>query len=62
MDNETTVRLLFGIAGLTPPEDEIQEYVETYPTSRATWDSLYDVAGSSEPDSVLVYSAKIPGT
>lgn len=62
MDNESTVRALFGIAGLTPPEEEIREYIETYPTSRATWDSLYVAEGSSEPDSVLVYSAKIPGT
>jgi len=62
MDNESTVRALFGIAGVTPPEEEIQEYIETYPTSRATWDSLYAVEGSSDLDSAMVYSSKIPGT
>jgi hypothetical protein len=41
LDDGAIVRALLAAAGITPPEDEIQAMIQSYPRLRAAADSLY---------------------
>ncbi len=55
MDAETTVRTLFTLAGVTPPEDEMAAFIEGYPATRASLDLLYAVPDAPLTDGILVF-------
>jgi len=40
-DDGATVRALLAAAGITPPEDEIEKMIQSYPGLRSAADSLY---------------------
>jgi hypothetical protein len=40
-DTETTVKALLATAQLTPSDDELQQFVKTYPQLRAEADRMY---------------------
>lgn len=40
-DDPSTVRSLLRAAGITPPEQEIEAMIQSYPALRAAADSLY---------------------
>ena len=54
MDTETTVRTLFALAGVTPPEDEMAEFIAGYPATRESLDLLYAVPDTPLTDGILV--------
>lgn len=55
MSTETTVRTLFELAGLSPPEDEMAAFIEGYPATRASIDALYAVPDTPLTDGILVF-------
>lgn len=55
MDTETTVRNLFALAGVSPPEDEMAEFIAGYPAVRAQLDALYAVPDTPLTDGILVF-------
>ena len=55
MDAETTVRTLFTLAGVSPPEDEMAASIEGYPATRASLDLLYAVPDTPLTDGILVF-------
>lgn len=55
MDTETTVRTLFALAGVTPPEDEMAEFIAGYPATRESLDLLYAVPDTPLTDGILVF-------
>jgi hypothetical protein len=57
MDADTTVRTLLTLAGLTPPEEEIQDFILGYPAMREKLDAMYAVPGSADADGILVFRA-----
>lgn len=40
-DPRVTVRALLAAAGITPPEDEVEKMILSYPALRAAADSLF---------------------
>ncbi len=55
MDSATTVRTLFELAGVSPPEDELAAFIEGYPATRASLDLLYAVPDTPLTDGILVF-------
>ena len=55
MDADTTVRTLFALAGVAPPEDEMAAFIEGYPATRASLDLLYAVPDTPLTDGILVF-------
>jgi hypothetical protein len=41
VDDGASVRALLAAAGISPPEDEIETMIQSYPRLRAAADSLY---------------------
>jgi len=54
MDPDTTVRSLFAVAGVSPPEDEMDEFIAGYPAMREQLPTLYAV-----PDTPLTHGALV---
>lgn len=52
---DTTVRTLFALAGISPPEDELQALIAAYPATRETMDLLYAVPDTPLTDGILVF-------
>jgi hypothetical protein len=57
-DTETTVRALLVAAHLTVSDDELQQFVKTYPEMRAEADRMYLPETRSEPEPALIYRAE----
>ena len=55
MDAATTVRTLFELAGISPPEDELAAFIDGYPDTRAALDKLYAVPDTPLTDGILVF-------
>lgn len=55
MDAETTVRTLFTLAGVTPPEEEMAAFIEGYPATREALAALYAVPDTPLTDGILVF-------
>ncbi|MCC6435265.1 MAG: hypothetical protein IT196_09575 [Acidimicrobiales bacterium] len=54
-DTETTVRTMFALAGVTPPEEEMAAFIAGYPATRAALDALYAVPDTPLTDGILVF-------
>lgn len=57
MDPDTTVRSLFALAGVSPPEDEMAEFIAGYPALREQLATLYAVPDTPLTDGILVFRA-----
>ncbi|MFN0030097.1 MAG: hypothetical protein ACKV2O_23325 [Acidimicrobiales bacterium] len=55
MDTETTVRTLFDLAGVSPPEEEMQAFIAGYPATRDALAALYAVPDTPLTDGILVF-------
>lgn len=55
MDAETTVRTMFALAGVTPPEDEMAAFIAGYPATREALATLYAVPDTPLTDGILVF-------
>ena len=55
IDGEVTVRALFALAGVSPPEDEMQAFIAGYPATRAAMERLYAVPDTPLTDGILVF-------
>ena len=40
-DDGATVRAMLAAAGITPPDDEVETMIQSYPALRASADALY---------------------
>lgn len=56
--DETSVRTLLAMSGLTPPEDEVQAMIAGYAQSRAMVASLYAMPGVRYEEPATIFHAR----
>jgi hypothetical protein len=55
LDIETIVRSLLALSGVRPPEDEIQRYIDRYPTIRDSLAALHTLEVPPDTPGILTF-------
>jgi hypothetical protein len=58
IDDETTVRALLQLAGVTPSEEEVATMVAAYPATRAMVESLHAMLGVRYEEPAVIFDAR----
>jgi len=58
IDDDTTVRALLQMAGVSPSEEEVAAMVAGFPATRAMIDSLYSMPGVRYEEPAVIFHAK----
>lgn len=61
IDDNTTVRALLQMAGVTPTETEVAEFVVGFASTRAMVDSLYTMLGVRYEEPAVTFDARPDG-
>jgi hypothetical protein len=59
IDDNTTVRALLQLAGVTPTEAEVAEFVAGFASTRAMVDSLYAMPGVRYEEPAVIFDARL---
>jgi hypothetical protein len=58
IDDETTVRALLQLAGVSPSEEEVADMVAAYPSTRAIVESLHAMPGVRYEEPAVLFDAR----